>query len=820
MDALSPLFALHDRIRAHPVWTVLLCLLVLGGAGAIASRVHLDENVAALLPGGPGSPGEAATLLSEFGALDTLLLDLSLPGGSRDELIAQGDALVARLKATNQFSQLYSGPSQAELVKLGALVLPKRLYLLENPREELEARLSPERLSQSLARLKLSLAAPEAMGLKQLLLADPLGLNTDLLGRLAKQGGELQLDRGHLLSADGTHLLLVGTPARRALDVDASQALMDELGRVSGELKQTTGGRATLRWVGGPRFAAESAAAIRHDISDNFILSTVVMLAVFVLRFRGLRLLVLASVPLVFGVVGGVAAMALLQGHMHGLTLGFGSALVGIAMDYPLHLINSAAAEPGDRAHAYTSTTRAVFQGLCLGFFTTAMGFLALFLSEFPALRELGYFSTIGLVLAFLANFVLVPPLCARLGPRQATPSGMAPRLLRFALPPRAALVTTLVLLALGGGFSRSLVFDGDLRKLDSQNARTLADYDEVLALFRQPSSSSLVVSSGPTLEDALRINDAVARSIEPLKRSGVLSSAMSLAALVPSAETQRQRAEQLRGMDLEAARQKLSAASVAAGFTPEAFTRFWQEVGAVARGEVAPITPEELQGTSLGMLLSRAIRCEGAECRIATTLERRAGSSLEAVSSVLPAGARMVDSEALANRAVAEIPRQIAMLCVLGVFGNLLFLSWVYRSVRQAILTCLPCAVALVLTVGLMSLLGLPVNLVSAGGLVLVFGCGVDYGLFALEGLAGNQPDGVEQLGVLLAAFTTLAGFGTLAIAQNGAMRALGISTGLGTAISAAVALVLLPGLAARWLRPAAQGASKNALTSDVTSE
>jgi len=56
----------------------------------------------------------------------------------------------------------------------------------------------------------------------------------------------------------------------------------------------------------------------------------------------------------------------------------------------------------------------------------------------------------------------------------------------------------------------------------------------------------------------------------------------------------------------------------------------------------------------------------------------------------------------------------------------------------------------------------------------------------------------------VLLAAFTTLAGFGTLALAQNGAMRALGFSTGVGTAVSAVVALVLLPGLASRWIHRA----------------
>ena len=804
MKAPNRLFSLYAAIDAHPWRTVAIALAVLLAAGLVARRVQVDDNVAALLPGGPGSPGEAAQLLSEFGALDTLLIDLSLPGASTQELTGLGDTLVKRLRETGQLADIYSGPRQDELLKLGGLLLPRRLYLLEDPRAELEARLEPQRLQASLSALKSSLGAPQALGLKKQLLADPLGLDASLLGGLAGQGGRLRVEGGHLLSQDGQHLLLVTRPEHRALDVDASQALLEELARVEAELKGSTQGRAELRWVGGPRFAAEAAGLIREDVSVNFLLSTAIMLAVFLVRFRGVRLLLLASVPLVFGVVGALAFMTLYQGHLHGLTLGFGAALIGIAMDYPLHLINKAASQPGPRAQVYAATTRTVFQGLCVGFCTTAMGFGALLFSDFPALRELALFSSVGLVIAFLSNFLLVPALCARLGPQQPSGSHLAVRLMGWALPPRAALVATLVLLAVGGWFASGLTFDGDLRKLDSQNPQTLAEHDEVLRLFGQPSDSSLVVAQAGTLQEALALNDAVATALKPLQQEGTVRSVVSAASLVPSVATQRARAEGLKGLDVEAARSKLEAAAVQAGFSAKAFAPFWDEVARVARGDVSPLEPAQLEGTSLGLLLSRAVRCDGEGCRVATTLERSPGSSLEVLRDAVPAGARLVDSEALAAKTVARIPRQLALLCALGVLGNILLLWGLYRSLSQAVLTCLPCAIALLLTVGVMAAFGVPLNLVSAGGLVLVFGCGVDYGIFSLEGLSEHAPDGAEQLGVLLAAFTTLAGFGTLAFAQNGAMRSLGISTGLGTAISAAVALVLLPGLASTWLRRA----------------
>jgi hypothetical protein len=107
MKAPNRLFSLYAAIDAHPWRTVAIALAVLLAAGLVARRVQVDDNVAALLPGGPGSPGEAAQLLSEFGALDTLLIDLSLPGASTQELTGLGDTLVKRLRETGQLADIY-----------------------------------------------------------------------------------------------------------------------------------------------------------------------------------------------------------------------------------------------------------------------------------------------------------------------------------------------------------------------------------------------------------------------------------------------------------------------------------------------------------------------------------------------------------------------------------------------------------------------------------------------------------------------------------------------------------------------------------------
>ncbi len=111
--------------------------------------------------------------------------------------------------------------------------------------------------------------------------------------------------------------------------------------------------------------------------------------------------------------------------------------------------------------------------------------------------------------------------------------------------------------------------------------------------------------------------------------------------------------------------------------------------------------------------------------------------------------------------------------------------------------LACAPGALGLLGTLSILSLTHVPLNLVSASALVLILGCGVDYGIFAVQGLTNPaRTSAVEFTGVLLTSSTTLAGFGTLSLASYRAIQTMGVAVGLGIGISALVALFLVPRL------------------------
>lgn len=788
----------HAWMATHLGATLLAALVLLVAGVGLSARATTEQDVGAMLPEGPGSPREAARLLSEFGVLNTLLIDVQLSGATEEQLAERGAALAAGLRRSGQFLEVYTGPSPQELMMVGKVLFPRRLYLFDDPAAAIEERLEPKHLQVALAALKNRLGSLQALVMKGDLLLDPLGLDAELVALFAQQAGDVHPFRGQLLSKDGRHLLLVTTPAESALDARASKALLATVTSETAKLAPGPDGPPVVKAVGGPRFAAESAGAVRQDVVITLLTSLAGLALLFAVRFRSIRLLLLAAVPIGFGMVGGLTAVVLAQGHIHALTFAFGSVLIGVGIDYPLYLLNAASVQPGNSLERMSAGLDATWRSLWLGFSTTIIAFLTMAFSQFPSLRELALFAGGGIATSFAVTLVLLVPLCAAWGPRRwlGVP-GWMPALRVRKVRPWVACGTAVVILAASAVLTPRLRFDGELRHLDAQRPQTLLEFEQVMDRFGIRRADTLVVARGQTPQEALVLNDAVESILRRLPTTGTTSGMFSLGSLLPSVATQRARATRLGTLDLPSARARLSAAGVEAGFSPTAFDAFWAEVSAVRAGQVEPLTPADFEQTSLEPLLKRMLKCSTQVCIAVTSVEPRRPEEVAALASALPTGAVLLNAEALARNTVAKIPRQLALLSGVGLALNVLLLGFAYRSPRLAVLACLPGCLGLAGTMAILSAIQVPLNIVSATALVLILGCGVDYGIFALQGLTSpSAVSGVEATGVLLTSLTALAGFGTLVLASYRALQSLGAAVGLGIILSAAAAILLLPGV------------------------
>jgi len=111
-----------------------------------------------------------------------------------------------------------------------------------------------------------------------------------------------------------------------------------------------------------------------------------------------------SSLPVLSGALAGVAAVSLGFGVVHGITLGFGTTLIGEAVDYSIYLFVQSRALATKNGVADADLQRAwvkeFWPTIRLGMLTSIVGFSSLLLSTFPGLSQLGLYSIAGLVVA------------------------------------------------------------------------------------------------------------------------------------------------------------------------------------------------------------------------------------------------------------------------------------------------------------------------------------------------------------------------------------------------------------------------------------
>jgi len=92
-----------------------------------------------------------------------------------------------------------------------------------------------------------------------------------------------------------------------------------------------------LHLTGPAVFAVKSRALVKQDVERLAPASLVLVAGILLAAYRSPLALALGLVPVACGALAGVAAVALGFGAVHGITLGFGTALIGEAIGRTAH---------------------------------------------------------------------------------------------------------------------------------------------------------------------------------------------------------------------------------------------------------------------------------------------------------------------------------------------------------------------------------------------------------------------------------------------------------------------------------------------------
>ena len=778
------MIATDFRRRHGGAVAVALWLLALAIALGVALRTRYVADLSAFLPSAP-TP-EQAVLLDQLksGSASRLIL-VGIEGGDAATRNAASQRLGARLRETPHFASVDNGDT-AVWQQAGRFVFAHRYAL--SPAVD-TARFQVEGLRMAIDETLSLLGTPAGTLVKPILLRDPTG-ETARIAEALTPAQAPKVEDGVWVSRTAPRAVLLLTTRADGADLDGQQQALNAVGNAFSEQAQRAGANVEaeaalrLELSGAGSFGVAARERIKGEVERLATWGGAIVIVLLWLAFASLRALAVALLPVATGVLAGIAAVSLGFGQVHGMTLGFGTTLIGEAVDYAIYYLIQArtpgrATGPGDEGSHARRWLRESWPTVRLGLLTSLIGFAALVFAGFPGLAQLGVFSLAGLLAAAATTrfvFPVIAPegapgagLRQQLGRLMRRAAATLPRLRRGVVALAAA--ATLALLVLPSPWRGQL---SDLSPIDAADlARDAALRTDVGA----PDAGTLVAVSAADEAGALAAAEAVGSRLDALVKEGVLQGYASPARFLPSPETQRTRLASLPDAATLTAR---LAEATAGGPLPAArLGAFVDEVQAARKDP--PFDREALAGTPLATAVDALLLRGDASrpWRALLNLQAAPGRTIDAgrVRAAIAAvpGAQLVSIKPELDALYARYLHQAEWQAALGAAAVAALLALALRNVRRLAAVLLPIAAASVVVLAGLAASGAALGILHLVGLLLTVAIGSNYALFFDHLRRTPEVDEDTLASLLLANLTTVISFGLLASSRIPVLQAVG---------------------------------------------
>ena len=701
---------------------------------------------------------------------DTRIVSL-LPDTPQTELVMRAEQrLMAGIE--NEFVVLLTGPQPRQLAEdLRARLTDQHLLqpsaVADGTRpDKLLAPYRYQLLAESLAQADVDAWVERGLtrlfspGLDNDLRRDPFGLQDAWLQQQLGVRFGLDGDFPVITDTSGERWLLIsGTLTAGPYDLALQSSLHELLQQFTAEYPQAQLLRAGLVF-----HAAAGAKQARQEISTIGIGSLLGIMLILWLVFRDGLTVASLILPLACGLLIALPISWAIFGSLSLVTLAFGASLIGIAVDYALHLQCA-------RHLAPEQPLKPLWPALWLALISSLAAFLIQLATPFPGLRQMAVFAALGLTGAWLTMRLWLPLIPVRPHPATAKIANRLARL-RFAEDSRSPWI----ILAIGTLIAVAVIVarlqtSNDLRQLNPSPPELIAEQQQVQQLLQRPGGSHYLIVTAPSNDELLlRLEELDAR-LQQLSLDGHLSRFRHLAQAVPSRQRQHEHLQQVRAMQHLA----LPRLAERAGLPSGALT-----VDIPASPE--PLTLSDWFATPLGaadqLLWLQTAGAHPAALVLLGEVDAAGHASLQALADD---DLYYHDRVAQLGQLLGDIRNSIAVWLGVAVLGLTLLLGLRYGVQVWRVL--LPPLGAVLISLAVLAALGSGLTLFHLLGLLLVLGIGLDAGIFSVE----HEGNSASWLGITLSCAASLLAFGLLSFSATPALAHLGVTC--------------LVGLAAAWL-------------------
>lgn len=802
---MSELFVrIYRYFHSHRIvcWLSLVSLFAL--FGYFSSQIHLEEDINKLMPSSRNEDGTTKLAFADLKIKDEVFV--LFDGGDSEELIATCDAFADSLQQDTALINNLFYRIDEELLPdvIDYMIAHVPAYIDTTAYVHFDSLLTREHFVQQMQQNHDDLQGEFGEMFPELIELDPMGMRNVLAEQMKSvlSGGTYQVLDNHFFVPDSTVCLAFLTPRFSSTNTGQGSALFDRLNTVIEQLKASHPD-VEISYHGLPASGYCNSTQIKHDLTTTIAGALVLVLIFLLVCFRRWDSIPLLLLPVVFGTLFGLTMMYWLKGEFSLLALGIGGVVLGVALNYVLHVMTH---------HRYVSDPEQLLRDqvkpVLLGCITTIGSFSGLLFIYTDLLRDFGLFAAFAILGATLFSLIWLPHM---LKPVNRPFPAFLDRINAWPVDRKKPLIAVIVVLTaifVGAYLIGGTHFDADMYNLGS-------DYPMVKhseKLLREKTytgdKTQYFASQGQTMEEAIEHFGILRQKLDSLQSLGLVKSYTPTNDLLVSLDRQQERIDAWHrywnDSRLATVRQLINATAPTADLHPEAFETFFEaakadytcdalyEANVIPQGYLSTLMEQSYDGT---WLCFTSVRCQNDSVRSADSDYIRICNAVSSDPHLL-----VLDTYYYTTDTLLEMSSDFDRLQWLSMAFVLLVLWLSFKfNIKYTLLGFMPILLSWLIVLGAMNIFGQQFNLISIIISTFIFGIGVDYSIFVMHGLT-KEHLAYHKTAILLSAVTLLVTVGSMLLAVHPAIRSVGFSTLVGLLAAIILSYVVQPAVF-RWL-------------------
>lgn len=718
-------------------------------------------------------------------------------------LVAYSDSLSAALQTLKPtyISDIRDRVSEQAIFEVFSTVhenIP--VFLQDEDYKRLDTLLQPENLDRQLANNYKTLISPASMVMKKFLLQDPLGMSGNILKSLQDLQIEdnFELYNEHIGTKDRKHLLSFIIPANSPNETGKNAILLSAIDSTIAALDKSFEGKIEAQYFGAAAMASGNAERIKSDLSLTISIAMLVLVVFMTLFFRRIEIVLVIFLPVLIGGVISLGLLYFIKHEVSAIALGMGSVLLGITVDYSLHIFTH---------FRNTGSVKSVLKDLpsplLLSGLITASSFLCLLFVKSDALKDLGLFAAISVICALLAGLTILPHFLRKeknKGSKNVTNFSAIDRYTSYSFDKNNYLVIFIIALTFVSFFTASQVeFETDMMKMNYVSEKLYKAEKGLYQISNIANKAVYVVASGDNLQDALEAGEEVRSNLKLLTDSNLVLGVSGVQGFMISHKLQQQRIDRWNAYwNLERVEQiedNLRLASEKYKYSAAAFVPFLNSI----RKTYKPASDSIL--APIRTLFFGDYISEKPGFTTVFTIVKVEDSQKPAVFAHIPESnnVTVLDRSYITSKFVALMRDDFNTLEVLSLGLVFLVLVISYGRIELGIIGFLPMLLSWIWTLGVMGALGIKFNIINIIISTFILGLGIDYSIFIMSGLMDGYAKGEKHLqsyktSIFLSAFTSITGIGALIFADHPALKSIAALSIIGMCSVITISFTLQP--------------------------